>query len=195
MDLLDHCWKQYQTEANSGSFPCTQCTSIREMGLIWRFCRAENTISCVLSTRGTGSNCSNSARLESLQVLTRKPLHSFIDGAKMPQNWRHRAVGHQTPLRKGIRAAQGRRWAGTAALRARHRLSTDWRRTVSNWPKHLARRSGRTRSFCRGTPGGSVLGAWMVTRKPDLLWAFVGTRQLGNPAGAHDVARLPKQAR
>lgn len=122
MDLLDHCWKQYQTEANSGSFPCTQCASIREMCLIWRFCRAENTISCVLSTRATGSNCSNPARLESLQVLTRKPLHSSIDGAKCLkiggiEPWSPDAVA------QGIRAAQGRRWAGTAALRARHRLS------------------------------------------------------------------------
>ena len=52
------------------------------MCLIWRFCRAENTISYVLSTRAIGSNCSYPARLESFQVLTRKLLHSSIDEAK-----------------------------------------------------------------------------------------------------------------
>src|SRR5215469_17505702 len=35
----------------------------------------------------------------------------------------------------------------------------------------------------------------MVTRKPDLLWAFVGTRQVGNPAGAHGAAFAARLAK
>jgi hypothetical protein len=179
-----------KTEANSGSFPCTQCTSIREMCLIWRFCPAENTISYVLSTRAIGSNCSYPARLESFQVLTRKLL--ILPSTRQNAS-KLGASTHHTPLCKGIRVAQGRRSAGTAAFRARHRLSTDWCRT--GWPKHLARRCGN-KIVLWGHSGGSVLGAWMVTRKPDLLWAFVGTGQVGNPAGAHDVAfaALPAKA-
>ena len=123
MDLLDHCWKQYQTEANSGSFPCTQCASIREMCLIWRFCRAENTISCVLSTRATGSNCSNPARLESLQVLTRKPLHSSIDGAKCLK------IGGIEPwvTRRRCARGSGRRREDAGPERRRFGRGTDFR--------------------------------------------------------------------
>jgi len=39
-----------------------------------------------------------------------------------------------------------------------------------------------------GHSWGSVLGALMAKRKPDLFQAFVGTGQVGNPAGAYDIA-------
>jgi pimeloyl-ACP methyl ester carboxylesterase len=39
-----------------------------------------------------------------------------------------------------------------------------------------------------GHSWGSVLGVLMAKRKPDLFQAFVGTGQVGKPAGAYDVA-------
>jgi pimeloyl-ACP methyl ester carboxylesterase len=39
-----------------------------------------------------------------------------------------------------------------------------------------------------GHSWGSVLGVLMAKKKPDLFQAFVGTGQVGNPAGAYDVA-------
>ena len=39
-----------------------------------------------------------------------------------------------------------------------------------------------------GHSWGSVLGVLMAKRKPDLFQAFIGTGQVGKPAGAYDVA-------
>ena len=117
------------------------------MCLIWRFCRAENTISYVLSTRAIGSNCSYPARLESFQVLTRK-LSFFHRRGKMPQNW-----GHRLTIRRCARGS-GRRREDAGPERRRFGQGTDFRPIGAG-------RAGRntwhvaveTRSFCGGTPG------------------------------------------
>lgn len=113
------------------------------------------------------------------------------------------ASNRGSPIRRCARGS-GRRREDAGPERRRFGRGTDSRpisaggsRAGRNTWHVAAERQDHSIGALRGLP----TGAWMVTKKPDLLWALVGTGQVGNPAGAlvHmtslSLRGLPKQAR